>query len=194
MVFNLRCQHGHRFEGWFRSSDAYITQRANAQVRCPICESAEIEKLLTAPRLNLGASSKADKSVEGEADQPSQRGETVSSPLGASSDEKATTEPSKMPEIRPSSVYGKPSGSWDGTLAQQAILDNAVRALRRKIMAETEDVGRKFADVARAMTRGDEEQRGIRGTVTPKEADALADEGINTTTVPKGFLEDEKLH
>ncbi len=186
MVFNLRCDHGHRFEGWFRSSDAYITQRANAQVRCPVCESAEIEKLLTAPRLNLGASAKPDES---EAEQT----KTTTTPSSSNNSQPSTESP-KTPEIRPSSSYGTPTNQWDGTPAQQAMLDNAVRALRRKIMSETEDVGRKFADVARAMTSGEEEQRGIRGTVTPKEAEALADEGINTMAVPAGFLEDEKLH
>ncbi len=53
-VLNLQCAHGHGFEGWFASNDAFETQLAAGLVACPICGDADIAKLLTAPRLNLG--------------------------------------------------------------------------------------------------------------------------------------------
>lgn len=53
-VLNLQCAHGHGFEGWFASQDAFDTQLAGGLVECPMCGDTAITKLLAAPRLNLG--------------------------------------------------------------------------------------------------------------------------------------------
>jgi hypothetical protein len=52
-VFNLRCQHGHPFEGWFKSHEAFDDQQGRGLLECPVCGSTEVEKTLSAPRLNL---------------------------------------------------------------------------------------------------------------------------------------------
>jgi hypothetical protein len=52
-VFNLRCAHGHGFEGWFASEDAYADQSQRGLVSCPICSDTTVERLPSAPRLNL---------------------------------------------------------------------------------------------------------------------------------------------
>ena len=52
-VLNLQCQHQHQFEGWFACEDDYQTQRARDLVECPVCGDNTIQKLLSAPRLNL---------------------------------------------------------------------------------------------------------------------------------------------
>lgn len=54
-VLDLRCVHDHRFEGWFDSEDDFQSQRARGLVSCPMCGDGAIEKCLSAPRLNLGA-------------------------------------------------------------------------------------------------------------------------------------------
>jgi len=54
-VLNLQCAHGHGFEGWFASNEAFETQLAGGLVECPVCSDTRITKLLSAPRLNLGA-------------------------------------------------------------------------------------------------------------------------------------------
>ena len=53
IVFNLACDRGHVFEGWFASAEDFDAQNARGVVRCPICDGARIEKRLSAPRLNL---------------------------------------------------------------------------------------------------------------------------------------------
>ncbi|RTQ37444.1 DUF1178 family protein [Variovorax gossypii] len=53
-VLDLRCTHGHGFEGWFASSEDFETQLASGLVECPVCGDTGIVKLLSAPRLNLG--------------------------------------------------------------------------------------------------------------------------------------------
>jgi hypothetical protein len=55
-VFNLSCEHDHRFEGWFGSSDDYDTQLQSGLLECPLCGSRTIRKLPSAPRLNLSSS------------------------------------------------------------------------------------------------------------------------------------------
>jgi hypothetical protein len=55
-VFDLVCDRAHRFEGWFASAQHYVDQRAQGLLECPVCGSRGIQKLLSAPRLNLSAS------------------------------------------------------------------------------------------------------------------------------------------
>jgi len=54
IVFNLRCEFGHRFEGWFASHASFDDQLGRGLVECPVCASRHIEKLLSAPRINRG--------------------------------------------------------------------------------------------------------------------------------------------
>ena len=63
-VLNLQCSHGHGFEGWFASNEAFETQLASGQVECPMCGGKEISKGLSAPRLNLGAAKEAAAPVQ----------------------------------------------------------------------------------------------------------------------------------
>jgi len=52
IVFDLECQaNGHRFEGWFASSEDYARQQERGLVSCPECGSADVIKAPMAPRL-----------------------------------------------------------------------------------------------------------------------------------------------
>jgi hypothetical protein len=54
-VFNLACDHDHRFEGWFGSSGDFDAQLGNGLLECPLCGSREVRKMPAAPRLNLSS-------------------------------------------------------------------------------------------------------------------------------------------
>ncbi len=54
-VFNLACEHDHRFEGWFGSAQAFDEQRERGLVECPVCASKSVRKMPSAPRLNLSS-------------------------------------------------------------------------------------------------------------------------------------------
>jgi hypothetical protein len=54
-VLDLQCAHRHSFEGWFGSEDEFQSQLARGLVECPMCGDTHITKMLSAPRLNLGA-------------------------------------------------------------------------------------------------------------------------------------------
>ena len=49
IVFDLSCDDGHRFEGWFRSSSDYEDQGARGLIACPHCGSGEVGKAPMAP-------------------------------------------------------------------------------------------------------------------------------------------------
>ena len=52
IVFDLECRAGgHRFEGWFASSEDFASQQTRGLVTCPTCGAPEVEKALSAPRL-----------------------------------------------------------------------------------------------------------------------------------------------
>lgn len=51
-------------------------------------------------------------------------------------------------------------------------------AVARQVIANTTDVGYRFAEEARKMHYGEAEERSIRGKTTPEEARSLVDEGI----------------
>jgi hypothetical protein len=52
IVFDLHCRAGgHRFEGWFGSSDDYARQQERGLVSCPECGSADVIKAPMAPNV-----------------------------------------------------------------------------------------------------------------------------------------------
>lgn len=54
IVFDLGCDNDHRFEGWFASTDDFERQHKNQLLSCPMCGNSNINRLLSAPRLNSG--------------------------------------------------------------------------------------------------------------------------------------------
>lgn len=63
-------------------------------------------------------------------------------------------------------------------------LQAAWMALARRVLANTDDVGARFAEEARRIHYGETPQRGIRGQATPAETEALLDEGIAVMPLP----------
>jgi hypothetical protein len=70
----------------------------------------------------------------------------------------------------------------------------ALLALRKFILENTDNVGRRFAEVARRIHYQEEEARGIRGQVTPEEAAELRDEGVSTYTISSEVIPSEEVH
>ena len=57
----------------------------------------------------------------------------------------------------------------------------------RRLVAETENVGRAFPEEARKIHYEEAPKRGIRGEATHEEADALREEGIEFMSLPNLF-------
>lgn len=84
------------------------------------------------------------------------------------------------PRLNLGSGRGVPSPAMDIERlegAEQAIQE-AWMALARRIVANTDDVGDKFAEEARKIHYGEAKERGIRGQTSRAETEALMEEGI----------------
>ena len=57
-------------------------------------------------------------------------------------------------------------------------------AMARRVLANTEDVGARFAEEARRIHYGETPQRGIRGKASAAETESLLDEGIAVMQLP----------
>ncbi len=65
--YNLKCEHDHVFEAWFKNSNAYDEQCAKGIISCAICGSSSVEKAPMAPsvpRKGSARSGKADPTEE----------------------------------------------------------------------------------------------------------------------------------
>ena len=56
VIFDLICEHGHFFEGWFSSAEDFVNQKEREILNCPVCHSAHVEKKLSVPKLGRGKS------------------------------------------------------------------------------------------------------------------------------------------
>lgn len=155
-VLNLQCAHQHSFEGWFASEDDFQSQLARGLVECPMCEDKAVQKMPSAPRLNLGGHA----------------GPSVA----------ATATPDAAPGA-PASTAVAPAQADTNTVMNPAAQAAFLKALRH-VMANTEDVGDRFADEARSMHYGDTEARSIRGQASMKQTAELLEEGIEVMPLP----------
>ena len=153
-VLNLQCSYQHAFEGWFGSEDDFQSQLTRGLVTCPLCGDPAIRKMPSAPRLNLGASAALP--------------ETASTSREVS----VAAAPASHPAQQVVAAGGPPAGQAE-----------FLKALRH-VLANTEDVGERFADEARAMHYGDAKHRNIRGQASRAEAVELLEEGIDVMPLP----------
>lgn len=81
------------------------------------------------------------------------------------------------PRLSLSGAQASPSDAR--TQAQSQIIE-----LVRKVIANTEDVGERFAEEARRMHYSEAPERAIRGVATVAECEALVEEGIDIMALP----------
>lgn len=151
IVYNLSCDQNHPFEGWFGSAEDMASQQARGLLSCPLCGSHAVQKMLSAPRLNL-------LSPQQRADAVSATASNAAAPTGAAS-------------------QGAPQAMLAPEHAKLA-------EMLREFVANTEDVGPKFPEEARRIHYKEAPARSIRGVASPKEAQALAEEGIEVAQLP----------
>ncbi len=161
IVFNLACAQHHLFEGWFGSSDDFESQRTRGLVECPVCGNKAIDKRLSAPRLNFGASAPTGASSAGASS-------------GGPSIEPATSTKAQTP-LNPGKMV---MALDDRSQALMEQVQNMWMEMAKQVIASTEDVGTSFAEEARRIHYREAPERGIRGQATADEAEGLRDEGI----------------
>ena len=171
-VLNLQCAQRHSFEGWFGSEDDFQSQLARGLVECPMCADKAVVKMPSAPRLNFGGHAP-----------PSAASEQIKAPAATG---KAAAGSETIPATGLSTVTEQP-GQITPSVGQQAAFIKAVR----HVLANTEDVGDRFANQVRAMHYGDVAPCSIRGQATQREAFELLEEGIDVLalSVPAALKE-----
>lgn len=186
-VFDLACDAEHGFEGWFASAEAFDQQAGRRLIACPLCGSTQVRKLLSAPRLNLGASA------------------PVGDPEHARMRQAPVSPGSSGPGARPGASGGDrngmragdgpardaaPPGGRDPVPAPPADGIDPVRfqrlflAMARKLIESTEDVGERFVEEARKIHYQETPGRAIRGSATRDQAAELREEGIEVFALP----------
>ena len=180
-VLDLQCQHSHCFEGWFGSEDDFQSQLIQGLLECPLCGDVQINKKLSAPRLNLSASRHVEK------DQSSKQ--TATNSIAACAISTAVSAINADGEQGSSQLQSNPQISQPlvGSAEQQA----AWLRVARSLIAQTEDVGGQFADEARKMHYGQAKERSIRGQASHEQTLELLDEGIPVLpmALPKALTE-----
>ena len=159
IVYNLACEHLHLFEGWFGSPADFENQRDRGLVECPACGSNSVERRLHAPRINTGAQQSAASVARENRESSSSTAVTV-----AAESTPATT--NSGGEID----FGK--------------LREAMASFAENVRENTEYVGEKFAEEARAMHYGEKPHKGIRGRADKETAAELREEGITFQSLP----------
>jgi hypothetical protein len=43
IIYDLKCEKGHTFEGWFKDQQAWNLQKSQKLVSCPVCNSSNVE-------------------------------------------------------------------------------------------------------------------------------------------------------
>ena len=70
IVFDLHCEHGHRFEGWFGSSSDYEDQREHGLVSCPECGTDVVSKAPMAPAVPAKGNTRSEVPASTQAGDP----------------------------------------------------------------------------------------------------------------------------
>ena len=158
VIYDLGCEKGHRFEGWFSDRAALEDQRARGLLECTFCGSRTVEKLVTGSAIRRSAEDRAGTVLPAQvAPAPPPPDVTPASPDAQQPEAPAAT-PQQVREFL-------------GTLAAH-------------VRANSQDVGPRFAQEARKIHHGQAEGRAIRGTTTPEEEQALVDEEIPFARLP----------
>jgi len=129
-VYNLACEHNHRFEGWFSSEEDFGAQVGKGLIECPVCENRAIVRMPSAPRLNLSSTQKPEQDLN-------------------------------------------------------AKVQAHLMKVMSTVIANSEDVGERFAEEARRIHYNEAPERAIRGIATTDECEALVEEGIDITPLPQ---------
>jgi hypothetical protein len=133
-----------------------------------------VRKLPSAPRLNLGATAPQLLSAEASHDRQESEGVNAQGP----SHLPAITNPS----LDPANANSLPVAHANPESMQ--LMQAAWMKMVKHVMANTEDVGKNFAEEARKMHYGESEERNIRGKASFEETQELLDEGIDVLPLP----------
>ncbi len=166
IVFDLNCDYGHRFEGWFGSGADYELQLERALLSCPECGSLAVSKAPMAPSVPV----KGNAKVESRAPRPVPRN-SVADPV----------------------PLDAPLANREMPAEVQKALTKLAKA-QAKALEKSTWVGADFARTSREMHYGDREEAPIHGKASREEAKALVEEGVQIAPLPFPVADPEELN
>lgn len=169
VIYDLQCEHLHEFEGWFKNADDLSHQQATGLLVCPICESGNIKKKVTAAKLGRKSNAITGQQQNNQMPQP------------------VATGHSKQPGQKTSGQVGNDTPSY-----QQ--LQKMLGQVHKFVESNFTDVGNKFANEAFKIHRGEKEPENIRGTASKAEMKELAEEGVSAVPLPPKPVDKGKLN
>jgi hypothetical protein len=162
ILFDLKCSHGHGFEAWFKSGNAYEAQVAAGEIVCPLCGDRGVSKAPMAPRIARFRSEKG----RSEAPPP----------------EKPPSEGARTGSGTPAAPQSTPQSALQATLHAEVLA--RLGEMRRQVEENCDYVGDRFAEEARRIHYGEVDPRGIYGEASDAEAADLTEEGIAFSRMP----------
>jgi len=72
IVYDLECEHSHRFEGWFGSAGDFDTQLADKLLACPVCSSGNVVRRPSASYVITGSAEVPQREKPSSASVPQQ--------------------------------------------------------------------------------------------------------------------------
>jgi len=63
IIYDLKCEQGHTFEGWFKDRETWITQNSKKLVSCPVCNGTNIEIIPSSITI-MGKNSKEENRLQ----------------------------------------------------------------------------------------------------------------------------------
>ena len=80
--YQLRCDHGHEFDGWFKDSAGFERQAKRGLIECPTCGGVKVERALMAPHVS-SKRRRVETESHAEAEMPAPATETENPPVAA---------------------------------------------------------------------------------------------------------------
>ncbi|WP_298333629.1 DUF1178 family protein [uncultured Erythrobacter sp.] len=167
IVFDLHCEHGHRFEGWFRSSYDFEDQVARGLMMCPECGTQVVSKAPMAPAVPAKGNSLPER-----ASQPQMQPQPV--PAASKTGEQSVSNAPPPAEV------------------QKAL--EALAQAQAKALEKSTYVGKDFAKQSREMHYGERDEAVIHGQASLEEAKELAEEGVPVAPLPFPVAPPEELN
>ncbi|MEO0369470.1 MAG: DUF1178 family protein [Pseudomonadota bacterium] len=149
VIYDLVCINDHSFEGWFESNQDFAKQQDRGLLTCPICETADVYKKLSAPKLRSNRELRSNKELN------RKQGSDLVTKTGALNKKFTAQEQ-----------------------AQYAEFQSALKKVHDYVEKNFEDVGYGFAEQAISMHEGHMESKNIRGKVSKDQAKELQDKGV----------------
>ncbi len=64
IIYDIKCENGHKFEGWFKDRQAWISQNSLRLVSCPVCNSSQVEIIPSSITI-VGKDSRKAENIQG---------------------------------------------------------------------------------------------------------------------------------